>query len=150
MRALNLPSEIATGATLIDMAPRHRSQPPEDDEEFAGLVDDIEGARAKRKTFFEPGSMVFRGTAVMAILTTVIGGVWGVAISFSSFQERQKTMADGQKNTREDVDKLRDEVGRLRRTVLLVREGDLWAEAIVAANGGKIVVPKPSAYKVDN
>lgn len=142
------------------MAPRQHHH-RKDEEDFASAVDTAEGVAVKRMSFFDPNSVVFRGGMVMALIASVIGGVWGVAISFQSFKEQQKAMSEGQKNTRADVDKLRSfhyedaekirtEISDLRKRVLLIRELDLWAQAVENQNPGKLVMPKPSFYKVDN
>lgn len=114
-------------------------------ERFADVVDTMEGQRAQRPRIFDPESVVFRASTVGAIVVLLLGGlggVWGIAVAFAAFKT-------GQENTRDDVDKLRDEMIALRKKVLYIKEGDLWADSMRVQNAGKVVVPKPSDFKIE-
>lgn len=135
----------------------HNHQNQEDeDEAFGSVVHEQEGKAVERRNIFSPDSFLFRGGFVVALcfgfitmLGGVVGGVWGIAISFKAFTTSQE-------NTRGDVDtlrseqvKIRDEIAALRKKVLNVKEGDLWAESLRIQNAGKLIVPKPSDYKIE-
>lgn len=123
-----------------------RREPDEDEEvHFADAVSEEEGRAVKRRHIFDPDSIYFRGGFIVALLgafLTCCGGVWGIAIAFSGFKT-------GQENTRADVDDLRKQIVAMRKRVLLIKEGDLWADSMRFQNAGKIIVPKPSDFKIE-
>lgn len=124
------------------MAPRIPPKKNDSDESdvFVEMVGQEESQAARRGQILDTRSILFRGSVVV----TIIGGVWGVAVSFSSFKYSQE-------ETHKEVTKLRVEFDRLKGKVMYLKELDLWSDAMRRENEtNKVIVPKPSDYKVQS
>lgn len=122
------------------MPPRH---PNDADTEFGDAVNDAETGAVKRGQRIDIQNTWVRSSLVVTIVLFMGGGVWGIAISFSSFKANQQSDHEAGAALRTDFEKR-------KAHVLSMRELDIWADAMRIRNGDKVFVPKPSDYKIDN
>jgi hypothetical protein len=122
------------------MPPNHRHR--KETEIFADSVSEEEGRAASRKHILDPSNTYVKLSVAIAIILFALGGVYGIGAAFTNFTK-------GAENTRKDVDELRDDLAKLKAHSLSPKELDIWAESMRQQNGNKIVVPKPSDYKMN-
>lgn len=138
-------------------------EPRDEEEEFSEMVvhqEERERSSPSRVQLLDPESWFVRG----GVVVTIIGAVWGIAVSFTSFTNNEVRLGEQllrletreqkyEDKTQRDADELRkehfEEILTLRRKVMYLRELDLWAAALRVENAGKITVPAPSDYKID-
>jgi hypothetical protein len=151
-----------------------------DDDEVERLAEVITAQErdAARPHIFDPASVLFRGTVVMGIIVAMfggLGGVWGIAMAFSSFKSGAENvradimslrglLATQSQAAEREMAVLRADTARLttdtmkdlavfkievRKTRWSVQEMKWWAKAMRDQNSGKVSVPDVADYMID-